>query len=254
MVQATRAGLLDRMGVSSGRPVHLGGQSDHDGPRCDCLHRILPDARDRSRRCGTGRSRLHPRHHLQPLFGQSGDHAAVLRGFIPVLSFPRPGPPAFEPPTSGYHIDGMHAVTVWPDKFFLVVFAYLSDTADYGGATTVRPGSHRQVFEHWLATGEPGNTTPPALAYADPLPLPGKAGRRDLHALPARPQRLGKLRDHIRVGLNTAVMPDPERPYQPQDWRPATRLDAAELDASDRHPERNAGSSGTMTANSPEHL
>ena len=71
----------------------------------------------------------------------------------------------------------MHAVTVWPDKFFLVVFAYLSDTAEYGGATTVRPGSHRQVFEHWLATGDMrAHIVPPAAGLCRPA-SPCRAAR-----------------------------------------------------------------------------
>ena len=32
------------------------------------------------------------------------------------------------------------------------------------------------MFEHWLSTGDRGSTSPPDLPYADPVPMPGKAG------------------------------------------------------------------------------
>ena len=109
-----------------------------------------------------------------PYLEAKGVEPTTLPGFIPVLNFPAPGPRVFEPPRS-YHIDGMHATTLWPKRFFLVVFAYLTDTADYGGATAVRPGSHRQVFEHWLREGHPGSTVPPELDFAAPVPVAGAA-------------------------------------------------------------------------------
>src|SRR6266567_1568609 len=49
---------------------------------------------------------------------------SIIAGYIPVLNFPTPGPREFQKP-GGYHIDGMHLTTLWPGKFFLVVFAYL---------------------------------------------------------------------------------------------------------------------------------
>ncbi len=160
-----------------------------------------------------------------PFLESQGLTQDTWHGFIPVLNYPTPGPRLFEPPR-GYHIDGMHTVTLWPGKLFLVVFAYLTDTAEYGGATTVRPGSHRQVFEHWRSAGDPGNTAPPDLPYADPVPLPGKAGDVIfMHYLMVH-SGSSNHSDHIRVGLNTTVLPDPARPYQqktgpPQpDWTP----------------------------------
>ena len=226
MVEATRVGLLARMGVYPDDPDTWAGKAMSTDP--DAIAFTEPC---RTPEIEAAASELVgpdfiPGVTYSPFLDSQGVSPAVLRGFIPVLSFPQPGPPAFEPPTTGYHIDGMHAVTVWPIKFFLVVFAYLSDTADYGGATTVRPGSHRQVFEHWLRTGDSGNTTPPALDYAAPLPLPGQAG--DVFFMHYLLVHSGSANHaaHIRVGLNTAVMPDPERPYQfkrgtPQhDWTP----------------------------------
>jgi hypothetical protein len=149
----------------------------------------------------------------------------LVRGYIPVLNFPEPGPKVFVRPAH-YHIDGMHRTTLWPDKHFLVVFAYLSDVAEYGGATTVLPGSHRQVFEHWAASGHPGSTDPPRLDYAEPTPVAGRAGDVIfMHYLLVHSGSANRS-TQIRVGLNTAVLPDPERPYRRKpgppgpDWTP----------------------------------
>lgn len=160
-----------------------------------------------------------------PYLESRGVSPATVRGYIPVLNFPTPGPRRFEKPT-GYHIDGMHLTTLWPVHHFLVVFAYLTDVSDYGGATTVLPGSHRQVFEHWVREDHPGSTHPPALDYAEPVPLPGRAGdvifMHYLMVHSGSPNRS----EQIRVGLNTAVMPDPAHPYQRRrgapenDWTP----------------------------------
>jgi hypothetical protein len=148
-----------------------------------------------------------------PYLESRGIAPFLVPGYIPVLNFPTPGPQRFEKPT-GYHIDGMHRTTLWPDKHFLVVFAYLTDVAEYGGATTVLPGSHRQVFAHWTRAGHPGSTHPPALDYADPLPLPGNAGDVIfMHYLMVHSGSANHS-DRIRVGLNTAVLPDPAQPYQ----------------------------------------
>lgn len=160
-----------------------------------------------------------------PFLESKGNPSPLRKGYIPVLNFPVPGPRQFQPPGS-YHIDGMHLTSTWPTKFFLVVFAYLSDTTEYGGATTVLPGSHRQVFEHWISTENKGNTVPPQLSYAAPLPVAGNAGDVIfMHYLLVHSGSTNHS-DHIRVGLNTAVMPSPEHPYQrkigvPQpDWTP----------------------------------
>jgi hypothetical protein len=160
-----------------------------------------------------------------PYLESRGISPATIQGYIPVLNFPTPGPREFQKPT-GYHIDGMHLTTLWPLHHFLVVFAYLTDVADYGGATTVLPGSHRQVFEHWVRQEHPGSTHPPDLAYADPIPLTGSAGDVIfMHYLLVHSGSANHS-EQIRVGLNTAVMPDAAIPYErkscaPQaDWTP----------------------------------
>jgi len=160
-----------------------------------------------------------------PYLESQGVAPAIMPGYIPVLNFPAPGPRQFQRP-SGYHIDGMHLTTLWPEKHFLVVFAYLTDVAEYGGATTVLPGSHRQAFAHWVRTGHPGSTHPPDLEYADPVPLAGLAGDVIfMHYLTVHSGSPNHA-EQIRVGLNTAVMPDAERPYRRKegppgpDWTP----------------------------------
>ena len=226
VVSSTRAGLLERMGVNPDNPDTWAGKSMSTDPDAIAFTEACRTPLIEAAAAELVGADFIPGVTYSPFLDSQGVSPATLRGFIPVLSFPKPGPPAFEPPTSGYHIDGMHAVTVWPEKFFLVVFAYLSDTAAHGGATTVRLGSHRQVFEHWLAIGNKGNTAPPALDYADPVPLPGKAG--DVIFMHYLLVHSGSTNHdaHIRVGLNTAVMPDPERPYQRKpgpphpDWTP----------------------------------
>jgi len=154
-----------------------------------------------------------------PFLESRGVSPATLTGYIPVINFPTPGPRLFEKPGS-YHIDGMHLTTLWPDKHFLVVFAYLTDVAEHGGATTVLPGSHRQVFVHWVRVGHSGSTTPPALEYANPLPVVGSAGDVIfMHYLTVHSGSTNRS-DQIRLGLNTAVMPDPEHPYQRKQGAP----------------------------------
>ncbi len=160
-----------------------------------------------------------------PFLEARGVKPPTISGYIPVLNFPSPGPREFQEPT-GYHIDGMHLTTLWPGKFSLVVFAYLTDVAAHGGATAVRPGSHRQVFEHWYRSGDPGSTTPPELDYCEPVPVEGCAGDVIfMHYLTVHSGSANHS-DRIRIGLNTAVMPKPEQPYvrkagAPQtDWTP----------------------------------
>lgn len=160
-----------------------------------------------------------------PYLEAQGVSPSTIPGYIPVLNFPTPGPREFQPPT-GYHIDGMHLTTLWPVWHYLVVFAYLTDVTDYGGATTLLPGSHRQVFEHWVQAGHPGSTHPPDLPYADPIPLAGRAG--DVIFMHYLTVHSGSANHsgQIRVGLNTAVLPDADRPYQRKtgaptpDWTP----------------------------------
>ena len=220
LVSSTQTGLLERMGVSPDDPDTWAGRAMSTDPDAIAFTEACRTPLIEAAAAELVGPDFIPGVTYSPFLDSRGMSPATLRGFIPVLSFPRPGPPAFEPPTDGYHIDGMHAVTAWPEKFFLVVFAYLTDTAAYGGATTVRPGSHRQVFEHWLATGDKGSTIPPELDYATPVPLPGAAG--DVIFMHYLLVHSGSANHdaHIRVGLNTAVMPDPERPYQRKEGSP----------------------------------
>ncbi|GDX39803.1 hypothetical protein LBMAG21_00950 [Armatimonadota bacterium] len=160
-----------------------------------------------------------------PFLESRGVTPATVQGYIPVLNFPSPGPRQFQKPT-GYHIDGMHLTTLYPVKHYLIVFAYLTDVVDYGGATTILPGSHRQVFEYWEREGHPGSTHPPALEYAEPTPMTGSAGDVIFMHYLAVHSGSPNHSEQIRVGLNTAVMPDDALPYQKRrgapkaDWTP----------------------------------
>ncbi|MBV9868538.1 MAG: phytanoyl-CoA dioxygenase family protein [Abitibacteriaceae bacterium] len=150
---------------------------------------------------------------FSPYLETRGEADPLIQGFIPVLQFPTPGAAQWVRP-SGWHIDGMKHTTLWPDKHFLIVFAYLNDVPAHGGATTILPGSHRQVFEHWVTTQHPGSTVPPDLPYAEPIPMPGQAGDVIfMHYLTVHSGSENRSA-HIRYGLNTAVMPDPQQPYE----------------------------------------
>lgn len=166
---------------------------------------------------------------FSPYLEARGVQEPTKLGFIPVLNFPQRGargevlPREFVPPDApphGYHIDGMHRVTLFPEKFYLVVFAYLNDVAEHGGATTILPGSHRQVFEHHMKTGTPTRTLPPDLGYAPPRPMPGRAGDVIFMHYLAVHSGSPNRSDVVRVGLNTAVMPDVRRPYEPKHGAP----------------------------------
>ncbi len=148
-------------------------------------------------------------------------------GFIPVITYPTPGEKILV--HGAQHIDGGKYVTTYPGRYILAVMAYLSDVAEYGGATVVRPGSHRQVFEKWLAddhTPDDPFAVVPDLPYADPVPIIANAG--DVCFMHYLMVHCGSANhsDSLRIGLNTAVMPDSERPYllkpgPPQsDWTP----------------------------------
>ncbi len=159
----------------------------------------------------------------------AGPHFRRGGGFSPVLNFPRPGPHQFKP--LGFHIDGIGESTLWPGHRYLVLLAYLTDTTEYGGALAVRPGSHRQAFAHWIETGtEPGGSTvPPDLAYADPIPVPGKVGDVVfLHYLLVHASSRNHD-NHVRVALNGTIRPEPvpadyPKPGSPQpDWTPLDR-------------------------------
>ena len=150
-------------------------------------------------------------------------------GYVPVLNYPTPEPPEFEEPT-GYHLDGMHRVTLFPKLLYLVVFAYLTDVPAYGGATACWPGSHRALFRHWLGreTGPDGSIPDhtPGIDLGRPVPMPGQAGDVILmHYLLAHSGSANHA-SQIRIGLNSSIHPDAAHSYvrkegSPQpDWTP----------------------------------
>ena len=143
----------------------------------------------------------------------AGPHFYRRGGFSPVLNFPREGPQVFEP--LGCHIDGLEETMVWPVKRYLVHLVYLTDTTEYGGALAVQPGSHRLVFEHWVTTGgRPNGSTPPSgLPYADPIPVPGRAGDVVfMHYLLCHASSRNRS-SHVREALNGTAHPDEDFPY-----------------------------------------
>lgn len=225
VVETTRERLLEAMAIDPADPPTWAGKNVSSDLEVIALTEPCRNAGVEAVAAELAGPHFLPGVCFSPLLKSRGITPEVVGGYIPVLTFPTPGPHRFEPPT-GYHIDGMDATTLWPEHSFLVVFAYLTDTADYGGATAVRPGSHRQVFEHWLTTGHPGSTDPPDLPYADPVPMPGQAGDVIFMHYLAVHSGSANHSDHIRVGLNSAVMPDPAHPYQPKsgppqpDWTP----------------------------------
>jgi hypothetical protein len=219
LVEATRETLLAAMEIDSAAPATWAGKNVCGDPGVIALTACC-----RTEAVEAIAERLVGPHFVRglahsPFLESRGVTPAVMPGYIPVLNFPTPGPQQFEKPTD-YHIDGMHLTTLWPDKHFLVVFAYLTDVAEYGGATTLLPGSHRQVFEHWVRSEHPGSTKPPTLDYADPVPLPGNAG--DVIFMHYLTVHSGSANHsgRIRVGLNTAVLPDPNHPYQRKQGAP----------------------------------
>lgn len=148
-----------------------------------------------------------------------------MKGYIPILNYPTPGELAFDPPT-GAHIDGIDHTTLFPAFQYLVVFAYLTETAAYGGATAVWPGSHRKLFEYWLARGKKeGDRIPDStfdLDLGDPLPAVGSAGDVIfMHYLLVHSGSANHS-DHIRIGLNSAIQPSAGHPYIRKAGLPAT--------------------------------
>lgn len=165
---------------------------------------------------------------FSPFLEWRGKTPVISRGFIPVLGFPVPSPT--EPPAwvmpEGFHIDGGGYVVTYPTTNFLAVMVYLSDVPEWGGATTVHPGSHRQVFEHWLAHPDIAGQGVPALEYAPAIPVAAQTGDAVfMHYLLVH-SGSANFAPHIRLGLNTGVMPHPGKPYRPQsgapqpDWTP----------------------------------
>jgi ectoine hydroxylase-related dioxygenase (phytanoyl-CoA dioxygenase family) len=123
-----------------------------------------------------------------------------------------------------------------------VPFIYLTDVREYGGATAVLPGSHRQLFCHWMTegSGPGGETDIPDLPYSKPVAIKGRAGDVIwMHYLLAH----GSSENHdahVRVALNGTIRPDPQHPYQPRngppadDWTPIDRTLMLEDDGKPR--------------------
>jgi len=131
-------------------------------------------------------------------------------GYIPVLTSPKVNGKDLVPPTP-WHVDGINGTDITPSVFMMVMFVYLTDTEENGGATTVRPGSHRQLFEHWSKNGMGPIDD---LEYAEPVSIAGKAGDVIFFHYLLVHRGSENQSDHLRVGLNTAVHQDPENPYQ----------------------------------------
>ena len=139
-----------------------------------------------------------------------------MAGYIPVLVYPTPGSKRYEEPQS-CHIDGLHRTALYPESQYLVVFAYLTDVSDYSGATSVWPGSHRRVFEHHIRNGKgPGDRISDKefdFEYGSPIPVVGKAGDVIfMHYLLIHSGSANHSAS-VRIGLNSAIQPDPLRPY-----------------------------------------
>jgi len=171
-----------------------------------------------------------------------------MSGYVPVLNYPVPGPPQFDRPT-GAHVDGLHRVRLYPETQYLVVFAYLTDVSPYGGATAVWPGSHRRLFEYHFARGvKPGDAIPDTkfdFELGEAQPFVGSAGDVILmHYLLVHSGSTNHS-DQIRIGLNSAINPDPSLPYVPKtgspqpNWTPidwTLRIDNLETVASVNNP------------------
>ena len=164
-----------------------------------------------------------------PFLEWRGKVPVMTKGYIPVLTYPSAGPTVFVTPSDeAFHIDGGESIRAWPGVNFLAVMAYLSDVEPHGGATVVYPGSHRKVFEAWLATDCSGAPRPPKIDYGQPLPVAAKAGDAVfMHYLLVHAGSANRT-SRIRFGINTAVMPHPARPYCPKDGSPT--LDWTPLD------------------------
>lgn len=174
-------------------------------------------------------------HFLRGISYHTGKHSVGLQaeeeGYIPVLTFPlalraEQEKQFIEP--QGWHVDGIAGTDILPSVFMMVIFVYLTDVSSHGGATTVKPGSHRQLYEHWVKNGMTPITDLDD-NYAPSLPIEGKAGDVIFFHYLLVHSGSDNFDDHIRVGLNTAVHQDPEHPLQhktgapDETWTPLDR-------------------------------
>lgn len=138
-------------------------------------------------------------------------------GYIPVLTLPNPDranlPQEFIEP-QGWHVDGIKGTAIKPEVLMIVAFAYLSDVPEWGGATTVKPGSHRQLFEHWVERGEITPISDLMDEFAPSQVLSGQAGDVVFFHYLLVHSGSDNLTEDVRVGLNTCVHQLPDAPYQ----------------------------------------
>lgn len=149
---------------------------------------------------------------------------ACEEGFIPVLTYPTPnanGHRGFVEP-QGWHLDGMYGTSLLPGVLMMVAFVYLTDVAEDGGATTVKPGSHRQIFEYWTQNGIDENSMGDynELEFAPSVPIAGQAGDVVFFHYLMLHSGSDNFDKHIRVGLNTCVHQEVGRPYLPRKGAP----------------------------------
>jgi len=227
VVARTRTALLDATGMTIDDPETWDRDNNipymHANLTVDCINSAFWQVAEQLAGPDIYRSlvRSSPR--------EGEEETPDITGFIPVLIFPTPGEPKFEPGPR-YHIDGLHMATLWPDVQYLTGFMYLTDVADYGGATALCPGGHRKMFEYWHRRSEiEGDLRPectPEVNFGEPVPFVGNAG--DIvfmhYLLPheATPNHSST----IRMALNGVVLPSQTRPYQrkegppTEDWTP----------------------------------
>lgn len=187
---------------------------------------------------------------LQAACRQLCGENVTCHGFTPIIRLPVTPPPD-EPPVfrpMGRHIDGVRAgLTLYPAMRYLVALVYLHDTDACGGATSLHPGAHRQVFEYaylrdidlsgdWKAQG---SASAPDLDYPPAIPFVGAAGDALLfhYLMPHGGSQNYAARP--RIALNGVARP--VTPYQPRsgppaaDWTPIDRsLRTDTLPAPDR--------------------
>jgi hypothetical protein len=229
-VESTRQALADGLGLDEADPRTWEGKPTTVGdlwkPTVACKTEEMYRAAEEL--VGPDYSR-DPRDHSPYREAQGLD--PWMEGFIPVLRYPvaaaeRTG----EPKLAGWHMDGMKYASFWPKYRYLVVFIYLVDVSARGGATVVRPGSHRQLFEHGYprCQSDPDAIVAglPDLPYQPPVALEGQAGDvLFMHYLLGH-SGAANHDDHIRYGLNGSISVDRNKPYQRRpgapeaDWTP----------------------------------
>ena len=217
IVERTREGILGSLGMTQGdsstwkREQRVLG--DHWPYTVDCMTSAVYGAAEQI--CGPN---IH-RGEINSPYREAIGLDPLMGGFIPVLNYPINGKPEFHSPSS-HHIDGMHHCTLWPRFMYLVVFGYLTDTDAYDGAPALWPGAHRRVFEHWWPKhGLEAGRIPdhvPGLDFGEAIPFVGRAGDVLLMHYLMPHDGTPNFGDHIRVGINSSIVPAAEQPYRPK--------------------------------------